>query len=84
MEKYTKKTIKLNLITDIQEFVNTSQTIVGPVTVASEDGIYTVDGKSLLGLMSLNLSKPITVTYPTSEGTYFRDFLDRFTIEKSL
>lgn len=84
MESYTKKVIKLNLIADIQDFVNTAQSVVGTITVSSTDGVYTVDGKSLLGLMSLNLSKPVIVSYPTSEGVYFRDFLDRFAVKESL
>jgi hypothetical protein len=81
---YTTRKIKLNLISDIQDFVATSQMVGGLVTVSSIDGRYSVDGKSLLGLMSLNLSKPVIVEYPSSEGSYFRHFLDRFAVEESL
>ena len=82
MEKVIRRKIKLNLITDIQDFTRTSQCIAGPVRVFSEDESYCVDGKSLLGLMSLNLSKPVTVEYPASESVYFRDFLSRFAVKE--
>ena len=53
MVKYTS--INLNNISDVQDFVGICQKIDGDVLVSS--GRYTVNGKSLLGLFSLNLTK---------------------------
>ncbi|HEY8444405.1 MAG TPA: HPr family phosphocarrier protein [Clostridia bacterium] len=54
------KSVLLNLqYGDVKEFVN----IVSKYTVEADlkSGRYTVDAKSLLGIFSLDLSKPITL-----------------------
>lgn len=51
--------ICLNEIGDIYEFLNLAALCTGNVTVYS--GKYVVNGKSLMGLMSLNLSEPIKI-----------------------
>lgn len=56
----TKKyKIALKTIDDVRVFVNEMNKLKGSVTVNSEK--YSVDGKSILGIMSLNLTKPLTV-----------------------
>ena len=49
--------IKLNEINDVYALVNTLVSYDGEVDL--ESGRYKVDGKSLLGIFSLDLSKPI-------------------------
>ena len=51
--------IKLDTFEKIKEYIQTSIFYPGDVIVKS--GYYTVDGKSLMGVMSLNLSNPITL-----------------------
>ena len=51
--------IKLNKINDVYALVNTLVAYDGEVDL--ESGRYKVDGKSLLGIFSLDLSKPITM-----------------------
>ena len=53
--------IKLNLeqYTAIKEFINESQDCTAEVLLCS--GNYRVDGKSILGVFSLDLSKPVNL-----------------------
>lgn len=55
------RTNKINLckIEDLKEFCRSISSIDGDVNV--KRGNYIVDGKSLLGIMSLDLSQPIDV-----------------------
>ena len=73
------KKIKLITIADLMDFINTTSSITGEVLVATEGGNTIVNGKSLLGVMSLNIMKPLIVTYPAEEY-YYKDFLNRFSI----
>ena len=49
--------ISLEQVNKVKDFVAISQGCMADVTLAS--GKYAVDGKSILGIFSLNLSKPI-------------------------
>lgn len=51
--------VKLNAITDVQNFSRLASNLYGEVDIVS--GKYVVDGKSLLGLFSLDLSSPVEV-----------------------
>lgn len=51
--------VKLNSTTDIKDFVELTNVCEGSVTVYS--GKYVVDGKSVMGIFSLDLSTPIKV-----------------------
>ena len=51
--------VKLNSTTDIKDFVELTNVCEGNVTVYS--GKYVVDGKSVMGIFSLDLSTPIKV-----------------------
>lgn len=53
------KMIKLTAITDVQELVRIVTNFNGDVDLRS--GRYTVDAKSIMGIFSLDLSKPIEV-----------------------
>lgn len=61
------KSVVLNLsYADVKDFVNT----VSKYTVETDlkSGRYTVDAKSLLGIFSLDLSKPITLEIHDGKG----------------
>lgn len=55
-------TIKLDLYTEIVAFVKLAQK--QPETIVLRHGVYAVDATSLLGIMSLDLSQPITIDFP--------------------
>ena len=51
--------VNLNNIDDVKSFIRCTSKIDSDVIVSS--GRYTVDGKSLLGLLSLNLANGVNV-----------------------
>lgn len=53
--------IKLNQIDDVYALINTLVAYDGDVDL--ESGRYKVDGKSLLGIFSLNLREPVKLTF---------------------
>lgn len=57
--------IKLNEINDVYALVNTLVAYDGDVDL--ESGRYKVDGKSLLGIFSLDLRQPVKLTFQDSE-----------------
>lgn len=65
MQKMKELYIKLNTIADVQNFVNVVNSIQGDIDLTS--GRYTVDGKSIMGIFSLNLLDPIKVTAQTAD-----------------
>ena len=61
----TTVAVKITSLEDVKEFVKRAVEIDGEVTVISisEKGTkYVVDGKSILGLLSLDLTHPVKVT----------------------
>lgn len=75
MRAYKMKHIKIYNINDIKEFIRKSTVIDGDVTCSK--GKYMVDGKSIMGLMSIDLSTGVDVEYP-EDATEFDKFLERF------
>ncbi len=55
-----KERIVLDEISKVKEFTNAVRVLDHSIDVGS--GHYTVDGKSIMGILSLNLSGPILVT----------------------
>lgn len=56
-----KITVSLDKITDVSEFVKLASKCSGDVTVGL--GRFAVNAKSLMGLYSLDLSKPLNVEF---------------------
>ena len=52
-------TVNLRMSSDVKDFVNIANKYAYEMDLKS--GRYTVDAKSLLGIFSLDLSKPITM-----------------------
>lgn len=59
--------IQLKEINDVYKLVNILIGFEGDVDL--ESGKYKVDGKSILGIFSLDLRQPIKLTYEAEEGT---------------
>ena len=58
--------IKLKEINDVYKLVNILVGFEGDVDL--ESGKYKVDGKSILGIFSLDLRQPIKLTYDSENG----------------
>ena len=72
-----KKILLVDTIQKANEFVDIAQKFSEDITV--ERGKYVVDGKSLLGVLSLNLSLPIGVCISDSDEDISKE-LDKFSI----
>ena len=64
--------VNLNLISDINYFVDTANAVDCGVTCKS--GPYVVNGKSIMGLFSLDLSKSIEVILDTDDTEIINKF----------
>lgn len=53
--------VQLNTVNDIKDFVNLTNKCQEEVTIYT--GRYIIDAKSFMGILSLNLSKPIKVEF---------------------
>ncbi|MBR3630872.1 MAG: HPr family phosphocarrier protein [Oscillospiraceae bacterium] len=62
----TKTTIKLNTFGDVQEFVNCLMKFGFDIDLVS--GRYIVDAKSIMGIYSLDLTKPIELQAHTDDA----------------
>lgn len=68
-------TIMLNTINDVKSFVNTVAKYDFDVDLVS--GRYAIDAKSIMGIFSLDLSKPIQLEAHTEDAdTFFEDIKD--------
>lgn len=74
-----KITIALNTINDVKFFVNTVSRYDFDVDLIS--GRYAVDAKSIMGIFSLDLSKPISVEIHDDNCQEFLDQIKSFMIE---
>lgn len=68
----------INNIADVSEFVKRANAIEDEVTV--KKGQYKVDGKSLMGMFTVDTSEMVEVTFPENE-TEFKDWLEQFIVE---
>lgn len=74
MEKKFIK-VKFDEIQGIQDFVRKGNDLKSDITVHS-DNRYIVDGKSLMGLFSLDLSKPLYIEFLEKEAGEEKEFLE--------
>ena len=75
--KQTK--IKLSNIQDIRDFVN--QVILVEYEVDLEQGRYVIDAKSIMGIFSLDLLSPITLTAHTDSAEELLDKIGKFIVK---
>ena len=64
--------IRLKDMTDMNSFIDSNQFFEGKIDVVQ--GRYKIDGRSFLGLCSLNFDKPIDVTINTKDKGIEDDF----------
>ena len=71
--------IRLSTIADVRDFVNI--VAKSDIDVDLQSGRYIVDGKSIMGIFSLDLLSPITLTAQSDETDELFAALDRFIIK---
>ena len=73
--------VALHSLTDVKQFVTSAS--MSPVDIDVISGRYTVDGKSILGLCSLELEKPVQVRVygEDDDGRAFRDSVEKLVVE---
>ena len=71
--------IRLSTIADVRDFVNIVSK--SDVDVDLQSGRYVVDGKSIMGIFSLDLLSPITLTAHSDDTEELFAELDRFIIK---
>lgn len=75
----TKTTVSLQAINDVKEFVNIVMRYDFDIDLVS--GRYAVDAKSIMGIFSLDLSKPIELNAHTDDAEDFLKAIDKFVIK---
>ena len=71
--------IKLSTIADVRDFVNAVAAFDGEIDLSS--GRYVDDGKSIMGIFSLDLAKPIKVQVHADDASEFMSQIDSFIIK---
>lgn len=72
-----KKNIKIDSITDVTTLVAKASAVDGDVTLSK--GRYAVDAKSLMGVMSIDISRGAEIEYPENAKD-FDEFVSNFVI----
>ena len=75
----TKVMVSLQAINDVKEFVNIVMRYDFDIDLVS--GRYAVDAKSIMGIFSLDLSKPIELDAHTDDADKFLKGIDKFIIK---
>ena len=72
-------TILIDNIFDLKRFNNIAMTFPCEIDVVS--GRYTVDGRSLMGLLSLDLSKPVHIKLDNKYEDLARLYFSKFEVK---
>ncbi|MBE6826724.1 MAG: HPr family phosphocarrier protein [Oscillospiraceae bacterium] len=75
----TTTTVALKAIDDVKDFVNAVLRFDFDIDLVS--GRYAVDAKSIMGIFSLDLSKPIELRAYTDDAEEMLAVLDRFIVK---
>ena len=75
----TKTTVFLQAINDVKEDVNIVMRYEFDIDLVS--GRYAVDAKSIMGIFSLDLSKPIQLNAHTDNADAFLKDIDKFIVK---
>lgn len=73
--------VNLNKVEDVKEFVRLAELYDIEIFVRDQDKKYLVNGASIMGIFSLDLSRPIIVHIRNMEaGEAFKESISKFTI----
>ena len=70
--------VKINGITEVTNLAQKAHFVDGDIYV--KKGIYCIDGKSIMGLFSIDMSNGVTIAYP-SEAIDFENYIKQFKVE---
>ena len=74
--------VNLNRVEDVKEFVRIANIYDCGIDVCSQDRHFTVDGASLMGMFSLDLSKPVLVSVKDIEAAEsFKNDISKMILE---
>ena len=76
-----KTTIMLATINDVKNFVSAVTTFECDYDVDLLSGRYAVDAKSIMGIFSLDLSKPIALEAHTDDASEFFEKIKQYIVE---
>ena len=69
------KMVKITTISDVKDLINYTRAVDGDVLI--KKGTYVVDGTSILGVLSLDMSTPVEIVYPQN-ALELEGFLNNF------
>ena len=72
-------TIQLNAINDVKDFVNKVMLFNYDIDLVS--GRYTIDAKSIMGIFSLDLSKPIKLQAHTDDPEKLVESIGKYIVK---
>ncbi len=75
-----ERVLLLNDIDSVRSFV--SEAMMQPFDIELKSGRYTVDAKSIMGVFSLDLTKPVVVAADCDESSPFMAVCDRYSDNK--
>ncbi len=75
----TTTTVSLRAIDDVKDFVNTIMRFEFDIDLVS--GRYAIDAKSIMGIFSLDLSKPIELRAYTDDAEKLLEAIDKFIVK---
>ena len=75
----TKTTVSLQAINDVKDFVNIVMKYDFDIDLVS--GRYAVDAKSIMGIFSLVLSKPIELNAHTDDADKFMKDIEKYIVK---
>ncbi|MCR5708463.1 PTS HPr component phosphorylation site [Ruminococcus sp. YRD2003] len=75
----TKTTVSLQAINDVKDFVNIVMKYDFDIDLVS--GRYAVDAKSIMGIFSLDLSKPIELNAHTDDADKFMKDIEKYIVK---
>ena len=75
----TKTTVLLQAINDVKDFVNIVMKYEFDIDLVS--GRYAVDAKSIMGIFSLDLSKPIELNAHTDDADKFMKDIAKYIVK---
>lgn len=70
-----KMIVAIHGINDLNQFIQHARAVDGDVLVSR--GKFVVDGKSIMGVFSIDVSQGCTVEYP-EDATDFEEFISQF------
>lgn len=71
--------ISIKSLNDVYTFISKAQAVDGDITIRR--GRYTIDGKSVLGIFSLDMSQNVSIIYPET-ALDFENYIEQFKVDR--